>query len=189
MATTQPPQKSKSPQPALKSKGRKLKVDPGIAAIIAAVIGLGGIFLGRVTAPAPGTSNSSQGATSVTINSPVNGDISYQDSYSGNVANLRPGQLVWTFNQPVGQTGPGESVFPNSGPCAVNYSNHTWICRDLYVGTFKDSRTYMVCAAVISTSEALQIVNQLRSTQIWLPLASVPYVTDHSPECMSVHRI
>jgi hypothetical protein len=74
---------------------------------------------GRQQRPPPGTGM-------VTINSPVNGDVTHQDSYSGNVSNLGQGQLVWTFNQPVDTNGPSEQVYPNSGPCPVDYSSHTW---------------------------------------------------------------
>jgi hypothetical protein len=166
-------------------------VDPGLAAIVAAVaaalIGVGGGLLGRVTAPTP--SNEPQGTARVTITPPANGDIRHKESYSGRAVNLRPGQLVWTFNQSVGTNGPSDRVYPNSGPCTVDYKNHVWSCRDIYVGELKDTRPFMVCAAIISDSQALQIVNKLRTHDIWFSLSDLPYITDRTPECMPVHRI
>ena len=106
----------------------KRKVDIGIATIVAAVIVAlsgWGTFIGTkvtasVTNPAPAT-GATQGPESVTINQPSSGTIHWADNYSGGVVNLQPGQLVWTFNQTVTGNSISSSVYPNSGPCTVDY--------------------------------------------------------------------
>jgi hypothetical protein len=140
--------------------------------------------------PVPSASSTPLGAASVTINEPSTGDITWKDSYSGEAVNLQPGQLVWTFNQGVAGGGFSDKVYPDTGPCAVDYSHQQWTCTDVFVGSEVDHGTYEVCAAIIDTTTAFGIVDDLRSGKkdFSMPLSSFPTIHDGTPSCMSVHR-
>lgn len=182
---------SVSAAPLARNTGKRRKIDQGWATVIAAMIGLAAAwFGGRATAPAANASSgSAEGPPRISIIPPASGNVSHRESYSGNVVHLHPGQLVWIFNQTVGVNGLSGRVYPGSGPCPVNYDQHTWSCREIYIGLPRDSRTFMICAAIISEAEAAQIVGKLRTHDIWLTLIDTPYIADSAPACMSVHRM
>jgi hypothetical protein len=169
---------------------KRRKIDQGLATVIAAMIGLAAAWLGgRATAPAAtASSDGAGGRARISIIPPASGNISHHESYSGNVDDLHRGQLVWIFNQTVGVNGPSDRVYPGSGPCPVNYDQHTWSCREIYIGLPRDTRTFMICAAIISEAEAAQIVGKLSGHDAWLTLVDTPYIADSAPACMSVHR-
>jgi hypothetical protein len=95
--------------------------------------------LGRIKTPGPG----------VPVDQVVN--------LSGAVYNLKPDQLVWTFNQPL-----GSSYFPDSGPCPV--SGNTWQCNGIYIGNDGAAGigVYRIWAVVVNDQDAFNIVNELR---------------------------
>lgn len=134
----------------------------------------------------------------MTITSPLTGIINYPDSYSGKAFNLRPGQLVWTFNQPV-NTGTGaidQATYPDSGPCDVNYSRQLWVCHKVYIGRVQDTGTYRVCVAILNTTQAFEVVTLLKDTKAprklglkFSFLSPPPYIHDHTPACMSARRV
>lgn len=184
-------------------KGKKRWLTPARATIIAAFVAVGGGVAGAyiapqnkpTTVPAPSASPTPLGAAILTIDEPTTGDINYQDSYSGKALNLRPGQLVWTFNQTVSGGKVSDKVYPDTGPCTVDYSRQEWACTgadEVYVGSKPpDHNTYMVCAAIIDAQTAFAIVDDLRSGKkdFSMPLSSLPSIQDGGPSCMSVHRL
>ena len=91
---------------------------------------------------------------------------------SGTVYNLKPGQVVWTFNQPISDQAGSSDFFADTGPCAITGS--TGSCNNIYIGespTAKNPKaglgTYLIWAAIISNQDAFNIVDDLRcnSTQ------------------------
>jgi hypothetical protein len=184
------------------SKQGRWKLDVGWAAVIAALIGAAALvgvafFAGTKTSSSGSTTTtSSKGSAnpaSVTIDPPSTGTIHWADNYSGDAVNLQPGQLVWTFNQTVTGDSISASVYPNSGPCNVDYSRHRWACNHIYVGTSGDKKKYRVCVAILSDSNALEVVNMLRTSEkknsVWWFTTPPPYIHDNTPACMSVDRI
>jgi hypothetical protein len=139
------------------------------------------------------------GPVSVTIKPPWRFDIPLINNFSGHEVNLQPGQVIWTFNQNIESNGKfSPTTYPDSGPCTVNYVLGIWDCRRIYIGSTRDKRYYHVCAAVLSASNALDVVNLLRNTlanrhqnpnlKFWFA-SPPPYIHDDTPACMSVHRI
>jgi hypothetical protein len=83
---------------------------------------------------------------------------------SGRVSNLRPGEMVWTFNAPQSQ---GGAYYPNTGPCPV--TGGVWTCHNIYLGpaaTPQNPRlgngNYVIWAVIVSDSDAFDIVTHLR---------------------------
>jgi hypothetical protein len=184
-------------------------VDIGRATILAACITAAGVVLaafigGRASVsgatPTPtASSKATYGPTSVAITPPKNFNIPLVNTLSGHEVNLQHGELVWTFNQYVSKDGSfSQRTYPNSGPCTVDYTRQTWVCSNIYIGSANDNRSYKVCAAILSTSDALQVVNLLRNTRanrnkdpnlrFWFN-SPPPYIHDATPACMAVHRI
>src|SRR5712692_4918148 len=123
LAMTPTPSPSQLPKPKKGKKGRWLTVPR--ATILAALIAVGGGVAGAYIAPqnkgaptpAPSVSSTPLGPASLTINQPSTGDIHWKDNYSGEAMSLRPGQLVWTFNQTVAGGSISDKVYPDTGPC------------------------------------------------------------------------
>ena len=174
-------------------------------AVVGALCVCTALVLSTVLSPGkkatPLVSTLAHGPASVTIKPPRSFDIPLINNFSGTEVNLQPGQLVWTFNQNIEGSGKfSPTTYPNSGPCTVNYARGKWSCRGIYIGNTTDDRYYHVCAAVLSTSDALAVVNLLRNTlanrqqhpnpnlKIWFA-SPPPYIHDDTPACMSVHRI
>jgi hypothetical protein len=184
---------------------RKWSIDVGWATLIAGALSALAVLAAsfyagtRVPASAPAAPpalTTAQGPARVTINLPLTGDIHHLDSYSGKALNLKPGQLVWTFNQSVSKDGSfSTNTYPDSGPCMIDYKQRTWSCPHIYVGNPNDNGTYRVCAAILNASDAFTVVELLRNTlasvrgyKFWF--TSPPsYIDDKSPSCMSVHRV
>ena len=173
--------------------------------VVGALCVCAALVLSAVLSPAkkatPLVSTLAHGPASVTIKPPRSFDIPLINNFSGSEVNLQPGQLVWTFNQNIESDGKiSPTTYPDSGPCTVNYALGTWDCRGIYIGNTTDNRYYHVCAAVLSASDALAVVNLLRNTlasrqqhpdpnlKIWFA-SPPPYIHDDTPACMSVHRI
>jgi hypothetical protein len=97
----------------------------------------------------------------------IDGIIGAVVNLSGTVHNLKPGQVVWTFNQPIsGQPGAG-TYFADTGPCAV--TGITWSCNNVYIGdapSLTDPEagkgTYLVWAIILSDQDAFNVVDELR---------------------------
>jgi hypothetical protein len=193
------PSASPTQVPKPKKRKKKPRLTIAWATVIAAVIAggfgfAGGYFSQHNTAaatPAPSTSTTPLGPASLTITQPLTGDIHWKDNYSGQAINLQPGQLVWTFNQTVTGGNISDKVYPDTGPCMVDYTHQQWACTGVYVGSESDNKTYMVCAAIIDSKTAFAIVDDLRSEKkdFSIPLSSLPSINDKPPSCMSVHRI
>jgi hypothetical protein len=182
----------------------KRTVDGGVATIVAAVIlavgGVAGVFIGRATASGtPSTSTTSKATpdpASATITLPTTGDIPYMSALSGNVDNLQRGQLVWTFFQIVNANGSlNPQTYPTDGPCAVDFKDQTWVCHNACVGMPKDKQTYRVCVAIINFSDAYAVVKLVENSELGNPkipywFSSPPsYINNNFGSCMSVHRI
>jgi hypothetical protein len=184
---------------------RQRTVDIGWATIVAAMIlavgGVAGVFIGLAfasgPAPVPAASGPARIAASVTIDQPPTGDIRFESNLSGTVEGLKAGQLVWTFAQIVNKDGSFSPVtYPQNGPCIVDYSTRKWTCRHVFIGLVKDSETFRVCAAIVTLPEASVVVTRLENTFSKNPgliswFTSPPnYVDDRSDaSCMSVHRV
>jgi hypothetical protein len=97
-----------------------------------------------------------------------NGDsnIPWEVSLSGPVSGLKPGQMVWTFNEFLKTPG---TYYPDTGPCAVNAG--TWRCDHVHIGTGgKDGLgKYRIWAVVVSSSDAFKIVATLRCFPSGIP--------------------
>jgi hypothetical protein len=145
------------------------------------------------TKPAILISSLGHGPASVTINLPPRLRIPLISNLSGDEKNLRPGELVWTFNQNIQGSGSGPyspTTYPDSGPCTVNYVAQTWSCRGIYIGKSYDTSYYRICVAIISTEQAIVVVNTLRKADHEIFFPSPPnYVHDNSKACMSVERM
>jgi hypothetical protein len=123
----------------------------------------------------------------VTIDGKVDGYIQYPDTFSGVAANLKPGQVVWTFNQSVTGRQSSTAVYPNSGPCMVGGGR--WTCK-LWIGAAKDTGAYKVCVAVLDPPLAMQIVQGFRgdAQNYHLPLSSLPVIKDNGRDCNVFRR-
>lgn len=187
-----------APKP--KKSKKRWKLNPARATILAALIavvgGVAGAYIapqhGATTPPAASVSSTSLGPATLSIVEPPAADIHFEDNYHGRVTNLRPGQLIWTFNQTVTGGKVSEKVYPDTGPCTVNYSQHQWKCIGVYVGSAPpDHNTYIVCAAIIDTQTAFAIVDDLRSGKknFSIPLSTLPSIHDGESSCMPVHRV
>jgi hypothetical protein len=97
-----------------------------------------------------------------------NGDsnIGWTVSLSGPVSGLRPGQMVWTFNEPLQEP---RTYYPDTGPCSV--SAGTWTCDGVHIGVEGTAGLgkYRIWAVVVSTSDAFNIVNVLRCLPSGIP--------------------
>jgi hypothetical protein len=173
----QPQPSPAGPQPSPQGK-RKLELDQGVATVLAAVItvialGIGGLvghfWLSTGSpnpggSPTPAASTSSSVPASVTIYPPANGDITHQTSFSGRVANLQPGQSVWTFFQVVEKSGKiNPTTYPAEGPCVIDFSSQTWKCDNVYVGHVSDNETYQICPATLNLSQSAEVVKFLEN--------------------------
>jgi len=167
-----------------------------IAPLVLVVGGIAGAYLApqdkAATVPAPSAPSTPPGAAGLTINEPPSGNIAWKDNYSGAATNLQPGQLVWTFNQTVKAGNISDKVYPDTGPCTIDYAHQQWTCTRVFVGSPPpDHNTYVVCAAIIDTQTAFAIVDDLRSGKkdFSMPLATLSSIHDGGPACMSVHRV
>jgi hypothetical protein len=186
--------------PSAKKKKKKKLTMPWatvITGIITAGIGAGVTYVassGASTAtPTPSPSASLVVPAVLTIDQPPSADITWKDNYYGTALNLQPGQLVWIFGQVVTQGKPSTKVYPQIGPCAVDYTKHKWSCEAEYMGKKPptvDNKTYEVCAAIIDSNMAHAIVSALSAGQqgYSLPLSQLPFIHDGTPSCMSVRR-
>jgi hypothetical protein len=177
-------------------------IDSGLAQIIAALIAVAGsliiaYFLGQSHATKNTTSPSApkitHGVARATITPPTTEKIPFASTLSGRVFNLQRGELVWTFFQAVRSNGSFDSqTYPTSGPCKVDFAKNTWTCRDAYIGTIRDHRTYSVCVAVLNFTQAYTVGKLIENTyaknlNYWF--ASPPSYIHHTPTaCMSVVR-
>lgn len=123
------------------------------------------------------------GPPMVTITPPGSGQIHWIDSYKGDVKNLQAGQLVWTFNQAVNS----HSLYPDTGPCNVDYVHQQWTCDNIYVGGQSDTGLFRVCVTILSAAQAFQAVDHLRSGTLY-PQPDPPTVDVKSFACMIVAR-
>ena len=96
-----------------------------------------------------------------------NGVIGQVVNLSGTVYNLKPGQAVWTFNQPISGHVGSQDFFADTGPCVT--TGNTWSCDNIYIGespTVKNPKagqgTYIIWAVILSDQDAFNIVNDLR---------------------------
>jgi hypothetical protein len=166
------------PQPKSKEK-KKIEVDPGLATIVAAGVGLLGVVIGVVGAvvvahvsastasPSHAASASPSAPASVVINPPSNDKIPHQANFFGHVTNLQPGESVWTFFQVVEKGGKvNPTTYPTEGPCAINYASQTWKCDNVYVGHVKDSEMYQICPAILNSSQSSEVVKSLENSAV-----------------------
>ena len=74
---------------------------------------------------------------------------------SGSVQNLAVGQLVWTYNEPLGSNGEEGPIFPDPGPCPVA-ADLTWKCDSGFAGDgdakYRGKR-FKLWAAVVSEEQ------------------------------------
>lgn len=182
---------------------RKLSVDAGLASIICACIALVPSSATFVVTKLLASSSSStvtkttaKATPRVSISEPPSGMVDYMSSYSGKVVNLGPGQMVWTFNQPVIHESISPLTYPNTGPCTVDYAKGTWSCADIYVGSQNDTGSYRVCAAILDSAEAFAVVNLLRNAHVGKASANIfwftappSYIHDYSNACTTIRRL
>jgi hypothetical protein len=138
----------------------------GICVVIAALIGVMGTLLTQHI-----TSNGSPASGGqVTLGpfSPPNGNSDVGqvlNNLNGSVSNLKNGQLVWVFNEPL-KDNKSHDIYPNVGPCPV--SRGTWTCNPIYIGSGplpnnpkNGQGPYKIWVAVVSEQDAYDIVNHL----------------------------
>lgn len=96
-----------------------------------------------------------------------NGIIGQVVNLSGTVYNLKPGQVVWTFNQPISGQAASSGYFADTGPCAI--TGNTWSCSNIYIGESPTAEnpkagqgTYLIWAVILSDQDAFNVVNDLR---------------------------
>lgn len=104
------------------------------------------------------------GPRSISIDPTKDGTISYPTALEGDISGLQPGEMVWTFNQPTDS--PGAAIYPNSGPCVVDYDHKRWKCSRIYIGAPSDHGGFRVWAAVVNERQAFDTVEALRRPQI-----------------------
>jgi hypothetical protein len=154
------------------------------------------------TATRNGSSNHSTTADAAPYLGPINepgsdGVIGQVVALSGTVYNLKPGEMVWTFNEPTGRQAGAGSIYADSGPCTV--SGNTWSCNDIYIGetpTTADPKlgqgSYIIFAAIISDQDAFTLVNDLRChaspTNPCPGLTTVPGTDISKPQQITVYR-
>jgi hypothetical protein len=119
-------------------------------------------------------------------NPPDSGTFSSPGTISGEVTNLKPRELIWTFNQPYDEHGkPVRVIYANPGPCPMD--GEKWQCANVYVGDQKkdEGHTFDVWVAVVSEEQANAIVGEaLVNTYHGGPTlaeAKVPHVTGIKP--------
>ena len=191
MAQSPPAGKASNQKKKKKRRGLTTAWATVLAAIIAGAAGFaGGYFPKKDTGTITPAPSASLGPEVLTINQPPSGDISWKDDYSGKAMNVRPGHLVWTFNQTVTNGKVSSKVYPDTGPCMVDYARQQWACSGVFVGSKADNKTYMICAAIIDASTAFTIVDDLRSgaKDFSIPLDNLPSIHDGTSSCMSAHR-
>lgn len=126
-----------------------------------------------------------------------NGIIGQVVDLSGTVYNLKPGQVVWTFNQPISGPGASSDFFADTGPCAI--TGNTWSCSNIYIGespTVKNPKagqgTYLIWAVILSDQDAFNIVNDLRCNSIpdhsCPTISTLPGTDIAQPQKITVYR-
>jgi hypothetical protein len=136
-------------------------------------------------------------ATSVataTINQPPSGKVNRVEDYSGFVSGLQQGQLVWTLTQLVhGDGSVSSEVYPNPGPCDVDYVTDTWECPNLTIGSSSaNGASFRICAVIVNEGQAGQIKALLQAKtspgSVWWLSLPLPYIHEGTPACMTVTR-
>lgn len=114
------------------------------------------------------------GVRSISIDPTKDGTISYPTALEGDVSGLQPGEMVWTFNQPTDN--PAAVVYPNSGPCVVDYDHKRWRCSRTYIGAPADRGGFRIWAAVVNEEQAFETVEALRRPQTSLQGDEPPHI-------------
>lgn len=71
----------------------------------------------------------------------------------GTATDVSPGQLLYTFNQPVTDNVAG-TVYPSSAPCAIQ-SDHSFNCEDGFAGSKNDTdQDFNISAAIVTVAQA-----------------------------------
>jgi hypothetical protein len=140
-----------------------------IGAIITAAAALVATFFGgRLSSSGSSVTATAQAPSLGPINLPGNdGTIGAVVDLSGTVHNLKPGQVVWTFNQPISGDPATGTYFAETGPCAI--SGDTWSCNNVYIGDAVSSAdpeagkgNYLIWAVILSDQDAFNVVDELR---------------------------
>jgi hypothetical protein len=142
------------------------------AAIVVAVVGLGGTFLSgdkssdpKATASVTGPSPTPSPELAVTLNAIPKGRIAGAgDELTGTITGQGLNQMVWLYSERLeDRDGPVKvrDVFAKIGPCDV--TGKTWICSNVAVGPKDNGQgTYRVWVTVVDDRQALQNVKDLR---------------------------
>jgi hypothetical protein len=120
----------------------------GIATIVAALVG--GLF-GYRKAQGASDNIESFGPPSVHVTSAWWYDRNQLGRYviKGESKNLRPGQLIWTYNQPIHADGSKGPLYPDPGPCPVG-PDGGWTCDAGFAGEAKSrGQRFMLWAMVV----------------------------------------
>ena len=152
----------------------------GAMALIAASVTTGLITRSNTRSASAGDGDHSPARLSLSWTSPLNGStISHIVNLSGSVSGLKPGDMVWTFNEPLFPNARGGIYYPDTGPCLVQ--SETWTCNSVAIGPkyTKDSRKvlgpYRIWAVVLDEADAFDVVARIRCFPIGTP--SKPHVT------------
>jgi hypothetical protein len=133
----------------------------GLSTVIAVIVGFG---LNYLVGPHPAAASSPPilGSFITPGNNDTIGNV--VPTLSGHVSGLKPGEMVWTFNESQSQR---NTYFPNSGPCEV--SAGVWTCHDIYIGPAASSKNpnlgkgnYQIYAVIVTDQDAFDIVDHLR---------------------------
>lgn len=160
-----------SPSPDAQAQVQAQRYSAKLAAVVAIVVALlslgGNVFQGLTRSTTGHNSSAPVQVVLDPIQNPSDGSsINGYVDISGSVSGLKPGQMVWTFNEPYNSQGnPSGSYFPNTGPCEV--SGDTWHCSHIAIGAVGGGPIaglgrYRIWAAVVSDSDAFSIVTAIR---------------------------
>ena len=157
-----------------------------VVALIGAVALPAAALVGRVTAPqdaaTPPTTPAPSGPVKVTIDQ-APGDIrrvAQLDTYTGTVRNLKRGQMVWLFNQPLttanGKPVDNTTIYADSGPCVVDEEAAGWTCQMIGVGEEGAAGVgrYKIWVSVVDESQAFELVQVLRGQGGYIGDSGVP---------------
>lgn len=112
---------------------------------------------------------------------------------SGEAKNLAKGQLIWTYNEPLGPHGEDGPLYPDPGPCPVEPDN-TWSCDGGFAGEASSrGQRFKLWAMVVDEPQAYTAIK----TKVGLgapgnsypSLVEVPHVAgDHTADSITVTR-
>jgi hypothetical protein len=197
-----PAEEPNEPGPKNRKQRTKWKVDPGLATVLAAVIlalgGVAGVFLGRYTAndqPQPKRSSTppSVRVPEIGIQPPVGGQVSYCSTLHG-TGQIPAGDSVVVFDRQVNsnQQPGGGAIYSFDGVAVPTPGG--WTIPQMYIGSLTEPSFSDEISAVLIQGSTGSFLGGIRTENGWgtrtLPVAlrtTNAFVTrtGHDPTCES----